>query len=317
MEIEAHSNNKSLAIVIPAYKAKYFRETLESISKQTCKDFTLYIGDDHSPEDIYSIVQQFENIINIVYKRFEQNLGGKDLVGQWERCINLTKGEKWIWLFSDDDIMTSQCIEHFFDEINRASTIYNVYHFNTKIISSNSQIIQESKKYPILLSPYEFYKKKLYNRIDSFVVEYIFSRETYEKNNKFEYFDLAWGSDTASWIKFANHLPIKTIERNSYILWRSSEINISPNKEKGIINRKLNALSKFFEWTFQYFKNEPCLKLHNYIFILFRLTQYAKYTDYQSIYSFSTMVEKYYNKIWCFILFKAIYFIKQIKNSHI
>ena len=56
-----------LAIVIPAYKAKYLRDTLESISQQTCKNFTLYIGDDHSPEDIYSIVQQFENKINIIY----------------------------------------------------------------------------------------------------------------------------------------------------------------------------------------------------------------------------------------------------------
>lgn len=307
-----------LAIVIPAYKAKYFRETLESISQQTCKDFTLYIGDDHSPENIYPIVQQFENDINIIYKRFDTNLGGSDLVAQWERCINLTQEEKWIWLFSDDDIMEPQCVEDFFNEIKNVDLLYDVYHFNTKIISSNSQIIQESKKYPTLLSPYNFYKKKLYNNIDSFVVEYIFSRETYNKNNKFEHFDLAWGTDTASWIKFANNLPIKTIENNSYILWRSSEINISPNKEKKVINRKLKALSQFFEWTFQYFKNQPHIKLHNYIFIISRLTQYSKYTDDQSIiYNFSTLIEKHYNKIWSSILFKTVFTIKRIKNIYV
>lgn len=312
---DIYNQPSRLAIVIPAYKAKYFQETLESISQQTCKDFTLYIGDDHSPEDIYSIVQKYKEKINIIYKRFDCNLGGKNLVGQWERCVDLTQGEEWIWLFSDDDKMDPQCVEDFYNEINNTNVLYNVYHFNTKIISSNSQVIQESKKYPILLSPYEFYKKKLYNRIDSFVVEFIFTRNTYDKNNKFEYFDLAWGTDTASWIKFANYSPIKTINRNSYILWRSSEINISPNKEKEIINRKLKALAQFFEWTFQYFKNQRYIKIHNYIFIISRLVQYSKYTDKLSIkLNFSDIIEKNYNKFLTTILFKLIYFIKHIKK---
>ena len=39
----------NLAIVIPAYKSTFLPAALDSIAAQTCQDFTLYIGDDCSP----------------------------------------------------------------------------------------------------------------------------------------------------------------------------------------------------------------------------------------------------------------------------
>jgi len=106
-----------LAIVIPAYKADYFEQALESIAGQTCTNFTLYIGDDASPHDLYAIVKDFESKINLHYKRYDENLGSKDLVAQWERCIDLVKDEKWIWLFSDDDLMAKHCVEEFYKSL--------------------------------------------------------------------------------------------------------------------------------------------------------------------------------------------------------
>ena len=49
-----------LAIVIPAYKAKFLPKTLDSIAAQTDKRFCVYIGDDCSPEDIGSIVEPYK-----------------------------------------------------------------------------------------------------------------------------------------------------------------------------------------------------------------------------------------------------------------
>src|ERR1035437_3960780 len=104
-----------LAIVIPAYKRMFFNEALSSIAKQTNKNFTLYIGDDCSPCNLYNIVEKYEKSIPIVYRHFDENIGRKDLVVQWERCIDLVGDEEWIWLFSDDDIMDPTCVENFYN----------------------------------------------------------------------------------------------------------------------------------------------------------------------------------------------------------
>ena len=100
-----------LAIIIPAYKATFLSAALESIAAQICKDFTLYVGDDCSPEPIGDIVEQYRDRIELVYLRFNTNLGGKDLVAQWERCIAMSQDEPYIWLFSDDDVMEPSCVE--------------------------------------------------------------------------------------------------------------------------------------------------------------------------------------------------------------
>ena len=40
---------KEIAIIIPAFKAFYLEQTLQSFVNQTNKNFTIYIGDDNSP----------------------------------------------------------------------------------------------------------------------------------------------------------------------------------------------------------------------------------------------------------------------------
>lgn len=78
---------KKLAIVIPAYKVDFFETVLFSLAQQTCKDFTVYIGEDCSRDDFKSLIEQYSKQLDIVYRRFEVNFGGHDLVAQWNRCV--------------------------------------------------------------------------------------------------------------------------------------------------------------------------------------------------------------------------------------
>ena len=121
-----------LAIVIPYYKKAYFKETLDSIASQTCKDFVLYIGDDASSDNPQDIIDEYKDKIKIVYHRFEENMGCNDLVAQWERCISLTNNEDWIWLFSDDDKMQETCVQEFYDIINKYDDVQMI-RFSKKI----------------------------------------------------------------------------------------------------------------------------------------------------------------------------------------
>ena len=50
------TRQNNLAIVIPAYKATFLAAALDSIAAQTCRDFTLYIGDDCSPNNLGDIL---------------------------------------------------------------------------------------------------------------------------------------------------------------------------------------------------------------------------------------------------------------------
>jgi glycosyltransferase involved in cell wall biosynthesis len=247
--------NNRLAIVIPAYKETYLRETLQSISKQTCKKFTLYIGDDASPNNIYEIVKEYEKNIDIVYKRFNENLGGKDLIAQWNRCIDMSNDEEWLWLFSDDDIMEPNCVALFYNHI-KSDKESQLLHFNTDIIDGEGKLYAKGRQFPSKMTAVNFFEKRMSRQIYSFAVEYIFTRKLYLEEGGFQVFDLAWCSDDATWTKFAKNNGISTIDKNALVHWRYSGENISSlNIDLSILYRKLNSKVAYLKWAIDFFKN--------------------------------------------------------------
>ena len=101
--------NELVSIVIPAYKATYLKETIESALQQTYSNIEVIVVNDKSPYDISSIVRSF-NDRRIRYYENEENIGGKDLVAQWNRCLSYAKGE-YFCLLCDDDIYTPTFVE--------------------------------------------------------------------------------------------------------------------------------------------------------------------------------------------------------------
>lgn len=247
---------KQLAIVIPAYKNTFFSETLASIASQTCKDFILYVGDDCSPFDIKGIINNYISKIDIVYKRFETNLGGTDLVAQWKRCIDMTEGEQYIWLFSDDDVIDINCVEKFYEAIKQNPNA-GLLHFNINKINDKSQQVCSFKPWPKYCSTKEYIDGKLGTKgYISFVVEFIVRRDIYMKCGGFENFDLAWGSDFISWVKFSDAANgIITID-DAKVNWRESNENISPNRNPQIIYRKLKSVILYTKWISDFAKNK-------------------------------------------------------------
>ena len=237
-----------LAIVIPAYKITYLRETLQSLLDQTCQAFRVYICDDGSPHDLKSVVSMFASKLNLVYKRFDTNLGGNDLVSHWERCIDMVEQEEWIWFFSDDDTMDSECVERFYNHLPEYEKI-DLIHFNVRKIDAQSQLVEMGAfpDFPLHYRVEDFCRDRLLVNQQSYVVEFIFRKSKFFEVGRFQKFDLAWGTDVATCIKLGFPNGIATIP-SAKVYWRVSDQNISPNNSPEMVGRKLTAVVDFFDW---------------------------------------------------------------------
>lgn len=244
----------SLAIVIPYFKNDFFEHVLESLSSQTCLDFTVYIGDDHSPNAIEPILSRYKDKLNIVYHRFDKNLGSISLTKQWERCVNLST-ENWIWLFSDDDVIEQNAVEVFYNSIDENNFLYK---FNTQIIDERGILNPMFKKHDSFnkLEGYISSDYLINNRLQaqgfrSFAVEYVFHRSLFLKHG-FINFPLAWNSDDATWLRYsiANGKAIKLL--NSTVYWRLSTSNITSNTiSPFVIQQKVEASILYIDWLSQ------------------------------------------------------------------
>jgi glycosyltransferase involved in cell wall biosynthesis len=234
-----------LAIIMPAYKPDFLKEAVETILSQSDQRFSFYVFDDASPHNLNEIVKKFDASDKIRYHRFEENFGQKSLVRQWNRCINMTENEPWIWLFSDDDKMDSNCVEAFYKTV-REYPGHNAYRFNTHKISTDGESIRENH-FPETLDAADFLNLKLSYQQESYVVETLFSRKAFEKSGGIPDLPMAWASDDLFTIKLAQSKVIRTIQ-GAKVYWRYSDKNISGKNSRSTAVKKMEGAREFVNW---------------------------------------------------------------------
>lgn len=89
-----------ISVVIPVYNRSWeLHRALESLARQTVRDFEVVVCDDGSTEDIRAVLAPFENKIDLRYQRIE-NSGGP--ARPRNIAIGLARGE-WIAFLDSDD----------------------------------------------------------------------------------------------------------------------------------------------------------------------------------------------------------------------
>lgn len=245
----------SLAIIIPAYKSTFLAAALDSIAAQTCKDFTVYIGDDHSPNHLEEIVEMYKDKMQLVYKKFDTNVGGKDLVAQWKRCVEMAHYEKWLWLFSDDDVMEPRCVEEFYQRVKEHPNA-GLVHFNLLKLENSTGNLYDLPKFPEYCPAKMYLDEKVRGHFISMVVEFVTRRDVYEKTGGFQNFDMAWGSDFCSWVKFSHAAGGIWTCPTAKVHWRESNENISPDTSNKTVYRKMNSVIKDVKWLTDFTRNQ-------------------------------------------------------------
>lgn len=232
-----------LAIVIPYYKISFFEETLKSLAAQSDQRFKVYIGNDASIENPETLLSKYVYDLDIVYKKFEDNLGGVHLVKQWERCIEMVEDEKWIMLLGDDDFIENNLVESFYNKYSFFSDKSNLIRFASSVFNeteenSNQQIF----KHPEWESAQNSFCRKITGQTRSSLSEYIFSKDIFLKK-RFTNYPLAFYSDDKAWLDFANNKPIYTINE-AVVTIRISNFSISGRTDN--LHLKIQAEQFFY-----------------------------------------------------------------------
>lgn len=102
-------NTPYISLCMPLYNGEEFlKESIDSVVNQSYQNIEILVVDDGSTDAGPQIISEYsKKDSRIKLLRNEQNLG---LVGNWNRCISLAKGE-WIKFQFQDDIMQEDALE--------------------------------------------------------------------------------------------------------------------------------------------------------------------------------------------------------------
>lgn len=167
-QVIAHFNPKKsvpkITVGIPTYKRKTLLRSLESLAKQTFRDFVVIISDnDWGSQLSYNITNQMKDLLpEIILVSQKKNLG---IYGNKTFLVKYAKTEFFCWL-ADDDEISSNYLEELYKLLNKNNQISSacgkckllydnkVNYFTPNYLSSSKKSIRIINF--IFLSNYQF-----------------------------------------------------------------------------------------------------------------------------------------------------------------
>ncbi len=289
-----------VSIGIPAYKAKYLKEAIDSVLNQTYTNFELIIVNDNSPENIDDIVSVYSDK-RIRYYKNEENLGKTSIVLNWNKCLSYANGEFFV-LLCDDDMMQPEFIEKMLCLVKKYPQC-NVFKSRTLFINSvTNTTIGLSPLFP----EYETFDNLLSNKIQGkrkqTISEFLYRTHHIRQLGGYRIYPAGYYADDASILLFCKNGGMASTEE-SLIVYRKSEDNISSSSYWNV--EKAKAALKHYQWLADEFPTnqqqkqiiEQCLDFDLY-------TYFSKASSfYQSIQILNCIPHRIWNwkkKLACF-----------------
>lgn len=110
-----------ISVIIPGYRhAPYLKERIESVLNQDYDDFEVILLDDKSPDNSAEIMLSYKKHPRVSHVVINETNTGNTFI-QWERGINLAKGE-YIWIAESDDVADITFLSKLMTRVNEANS---------------------------------------------------------------------------------------------------------------------------------------------------------------------------------------------------
>lgn len=235
------------SITIPAYKADFLYECIESILFQTYKNFELIIVDDNSPHQLYNIVKQFDDS-RIQYYKNEKGFGACNVVGNWNKCLEYAQGE-FIICMGDDDKLLSNCLADYVKLIEKYPNL-DIYHSRTEMINEHSDVIDLQIPFPEYESVFSMIWNTWKGR-DQYIGDFLFRTEALRQEGGFFDLPFAWSSDKISEFRAAMGKGIANTQNIGFQYRKNSQTITNSNNTQ---RERYVSLVKEKEWYMQFLK---------------------------------------------------------------
>lgn len=238
------------SILIPAYKAKYLKECIDSILAQTYDKFELIIVNDASPEDLTSIINQY-NDNRIRYYVNEKNCGAIDVVDNWNKCLSYANGD-YVICMGDDDKLLPNCLEGYNKLMDQFPNL-GLYHAWTEIINEKSNVVAMQQPRPLFEGVYSLACGRIIDQRLQYIGDFAFETKRLRDAGGFYKIPLAWGSDCISAYIAARETGVANSQEPLF-QYRRSAINITTG---GNVDIKIQSIKDNMKWLNEFISIEP------------------------------------------------------------
>lgn len=130
--------NPRVSVCIPTFnRAALLQRSIGSVLGQRFEDFELIVSDNGSSDDTERVAKSFSDD-RLVYARNPSNLG---IRGNWNRCLELARGE-FVAILPDDDLMKPENLAEKVAVLDRDGHV-GLVHSKYDLIDGDGKVVQQ------------------------------------------------------------------------------------------------------------------------------------------------------------------------------
>lgn len=232
-----------VTIAIPAYKSRFLREAMLSALDQNYDNLELVIVNDHSPDDIYAVVNSFDDP-RIRYYENERNLGKESIVLNWNKCLEYARGDFFV-LLCDDDMLDKDFVTNLLS-LSECYPYCDVFHSRTRILDNEIDVVKGVTPEWPEWEPFELFANQVLKGTKHHTIsEFMFRTASIKGKGGYVVFPAGYYSDIASILRFSERggicsykEPLATYRKNKDCI--SSRADYSYEKSR--------AALEFYRW---------------------------------------------------------------------
>lgn len=236
------------SILIPAFKARFLGECIDSILAQTYKKLELIIVNDASPENLDEIVSLYDDE-RIRYYVNEKNFGAINVVDNWNKCLGYATGE-YVICMGDDDKLMPCCLEEYRKLIAKYPGL-GVYHGWTALINDKSEVTRIQEPRMKLENVYTLMYFRFLGRVQ-YIGDFLYHTKTLKEHGGFYKLPMAWGSDDISaFIAAQNGIA------NTQTIVFQYRVNDETISKTGNTRIKVYSMIEYWKWIYRFLDEMP------------------------------------------------------------
>jgi glycosyltransferase involved in cell wall biosynthesis len=134
-----------VSIVVPSYNhGRFLRQRMDSILRQTCQDFEVFVLDDASTDNTREVLAEYANRPRVELILHRKNSGS--VFRQWNAGVALARGE-YVWIAESDDYAEERFLEELTAVLDRNPGV-GLVKCRSTIVDEEGHTTPDSDEYP-------------------------------------------------------------------------------------------------------------------------------------------------------------------------
>lgn len=238
-----------VSIAIPAYKSAFLAEAIQSALGQDYSHLELVVVDDCSPDNLAGIVRSFDDP-RIRYVRNDVNLGRESVADNWNKCLDLVRGEYFV-LLCDDDVLLPNMVSSML-ALAKSHPECGMFHAGRTVLKKSGEQINDDC-WPEEENAEDFINAKFEGKRKHTITEFFYKTD-YIRSEKYAVYPVGYYSDDVTILKLCMRQGKMISSDKPHVIFRESDIHITGNNKYA--EGKIRAFIQYY----RYLQGEPLLR---------------------------------------------------------